>query len=213
MPSPECRIPLLLSCDRFPRKGSAIDRSRPFHSMIVRLARTLQLHRRSPSRRSLATMTTAISKDDQVQKLRKLFASSDVPNDAKAWDQAWIDSTTPWDSNRPQPALVELLNGGHDADAKVADLNGDLVPVSSVIPKGTGTAVVPGCGRGYDAKVFAERGLTSHGVDISSNAVAAANQVGNSSATCSLAAKHSRLTFCILETIVPTVAVATRSKP
>ncbi|KAI3481482.1 hypothetical protein L1887_56029 [Cichorium endivia] len=103
-------------------------------------------------------MTTSISKDDQVQKLRKLFASSDIPNDAKAWDQAWIDSTTPWDSNRPQPALVELLSGGHDADCQ-------------------GTAVVPGCGRGYDARVFAERGLTSYGVDISSNAVAAANQV------------------------------------
>ncbi|GAC73216.1 hypothetical protein PANT_9d00001 [Moesziomyces antarcticus T-34] len=121
-------------------------------------------------------MTTSISKDDQVQKLRKLFASSDIPNDAKAWDQAWIDSTTPWDSNRPQPALVELLSGGHDADVKVEDLNGDLVPVSKVIPRGSGTAVVPGCGRGYDARVFAERGLTSYGVDISSNAVAAANQ-------------------------------------
>lgn len=176
MPNPASA--LTLTCDHFPRKVSANGRSWPFHSMTLRLARTLQLHRRSPSRRSLAIMTTSTSKDDQVQKLRKLFASSDVPNDAKAWDQAWIDSTTPWDSNRPQPALVELLSGGHDADVRVEDLNGDLVPVSKVIPKGTGTAVVPGCGRGYDAKVFAERGLTSYGVDISSNAVAAANQVG-----------------------------------
>ena len=125
-------------------------------------------------------MTASMSKEDQVQKLRKLFASTDVPNDAKAWDQAWIDSTTPWDSDRPQPALVELLDGAHDADSKVADLNGNLVPVSRVIPKGAGTAVVPGCGRGYDAKVFAQRGLTSYGVDISKNAVAAANQVGTS---------------------------------
>ena len=119
----------------------------------------------------------ASSKDEQVQNLRKLFASSDVPNDPKAWDQAWIDSTTPWDSSRPQPALVELLDGVHDADSKVPDVQGNLVPVSQVIPKGAGVAVVPGCGRGYDAKVFAERGLTSYGVDISSNAVAAANKV------------------------------------
>ncbi|TKY90046.1 hypothetical protein EX895_000044 [Sporisorium graminicola] len=121
-------------------------------------------------------MSSTLSKDDQIQNLRKLFAASEVPNDPKAWDQAWIDSTTPWDADRPQPALVELLAGAHDADTKVPDLKGNLVPVSQVIPKGNGIAVVPGCGRGYDAKVFAERGLTSYGVDISSNAVAAANK-------------------------------------
>lgn len=123
-------------------------------------------------------MATALPKDDQIKNLRKLFADSDVPNDPKAWDQAWIDSTTPWDSNRPQPALVELLEGAHNGEVKVADVKGNLVPVSQVIPEGAGTAVVPGCGRGYDAKVFAERGLNSYGVDISSNAVAAANKVG-----------------------------------
>lgn len=122
-------------------------------------------------------MTSSLSKDDQIQNLRRLFADSGVPNDPKAWDQAWIDSTTPWDANRPQPALVEFLEGAHDADAKVPDVDGNLIPVSQAIPKGDGTAVVPGCGRGYDARVFAERGLTSYGVDISSNAVAAANKV------------------------------------
>lgn len=131
-------------------------------------------------------MASTLSKDEQVQNLRKLFADSDVLNDPKAWDKAWVDSTTPWDADRPQPALVELLAGAHDADTKVPDLQGNLVPVSQVIPKGHGIAVVPGCGRGYDAKVFAERGMTSYGVDISSNAVAAANKVSpvySSSAT------------------------------
>lgn len=140
---------------------------------------TVKPHIRTYSivRNLLATMSTALPKEDQIKNLRKLFADSDVPNDPKAWDQAWIDSTTPWDASRPQPALVELLEGAHDADNKVADLKGNLVPVSQAIPKGDGTAVVPGCGRGYDAKVFAERGFTSYGVDISSNAVAAANKV------------------------------------
>ena len=145
---------------------------------------SLQVHTVKPHLRPysidqtvLSTMATSLTKDDQIQNLRKLFAASDVPNDPKAWDQAWIDSTTPWDSNRPQPALVELLEGAHDADIKVPDLQGNLVPISQVIPKGAGTAVVPGCGRGYDAKVFAERGLTSYGLDISSNAVAAAKKV------------------------------------
>lgn len=119
----------------------------------------------------------SISKDEQIKKLREIFATSETPNDPKAWDKAWVDSTTPWDANRPQPALVELLDGVHDADVKVADLEGNQVPVSQVIPKGDGVAVVPGCGRGYDAKVFAERGLTSYGVDISSTAVTAAKKV------------------------------------
>lgn len=122
-------------------------------------------------------MASTQSKDEQIQSLRKLFAESKVPNDPKAWDQAWIDSTTPWDANKPQPALVELLQGAHDAETNVADVHGKQVPVSQAIPKGDGVAVVPGCGRGYDAKVFAERGLTTYGVDISSNAVAAANKV------------------------------------
>lgn len=125
----------------------------------------------------LRNMASTLSKDDQIQNLRKLFADSSVPNDPKAWDKAWIDSTTPWDAKQAQPALVELLAGAHDADIKVEDVKGNLVPISQAIPKGDGTAVVPGCGRGYDAKVFAERGLTTYGVDISSNAVAAANKV------------------------------------
>ncbi|SJX60042.1 uncharacterized protein SRS1_06413 [Sporisorium reilianum f. sp. reilianum] len=121
-------------------------------------------------------MKAALPRDEQIQNLRKLFADSDVPNDPKAWDQAWINSTTPWDADRPQPALVELLAGAHDVDANVPDRGGNLVPVSQVIPKGDGVAVVPGCGRGYDARVFAERGMTSYGVDISSTAVGAANK-------------------------------------
>ncbi|KAJ1030574.1 hypothetical protein NDA16_001483 [Ustilago loliicola] len=156
------------------------------HSLIRPTLNSSRIFALKPAIRSYSTiqalLTTmqssiaSISKDEQIKKLRQLFATSDTPNDPKAWDKAWIDSTTPWDSNRAQPALVELLDGVHDADTKVPDLQGSQVPVSQVIPKGHGVAIVPGCGRGYDAKVFAERGLTSYGVDISSNAVVAANK-------------------------------------
>ncbi|SAM73218.1 uncharacterized protein UBRO_00006 [Ustilago bromivora] len=122
----------------------------------------------------MQTSIANISKDEQIQKLRSIFATSDIPNDPKAWDKAWVESTTPWDASRAQPALVELLNGVHDADTKVPDLQGNQIPVSQVIPKGDGLAVIPGCGKGYDAKIFAERGLTSYGLDISSSAVVAA---------------------------------------
>ncbi|EPQ31946.1 uncharacterized protein PFL1_00145 [Pseudozyma flocculosa PF-1] len=113
----------------------------------------------------------------QVQHLRSLFAKSEVVNDPKAWDQAWLDNTTPWDAQAPQNALMELLDGLHDDGCLVQAADGGAkVPVSHVVPKGEGIAVVPGCGRGYDAKVFAERGLHAFGVDISPTAVAAANK-------------------------------------
>ena len=119
----------------------------------------------------MSTPQTGLLGDDKkmekVQTLRKLFATSDVPNDPKAWDQAWVDSLTPWDASESQPALMELLNGLHDKDVS---------GISNVVPSGNGVALVAGCGRGYDAKVFAERGLDAYGVDISSNAVAAANK-------------------------------------
>ena len=38
-------------------------------------------------------------------------------------------------------------------------------------------AIVPGCGRGYDAAYFARLGLESWGVDISPTAVEAAEKV------------------------------------
>ncbi|EST09666.1 TPMT family [Kalmanozyma brasiliensis GHG001] len=120
-------------------------------------------------------MVDPLAGNEQVQNLRKLFAASEVPNDPKAWDKAWVDATTPWDANRAQPALVALIAGAHDGDALVEDGTGQKVPVSQAIPS-SGTAVVAGCGRGYDAKVFAERGLKSYGVDISSSAVTAANK-------------------------------------
>ncbi|KAN0066540.1 hypothetical protein ACQY0O_000634 [Thecaphora frezii] len=119
------------------------------------------------------------AKEVQVQKLRALFANTDVVNDSKAWDQAWIDNTTPWDASGPQYALVELLQRLHDPDCSVEAGDGDgsaEVPVSQAIPSDEGIAVVPGCGRGYDTKVFAERGLTAYGIDVSPTAVAAANK-------------------------------------
>ncbi|KAI0780117.1 S-adenosyl-L-methionine-dependent methyltransferase [Fomes fomentarius] len=75
----------------------------------------------------------------------------------RGWDEAWKGNTTPWDAGKAQPALTGLLKSG------AIDL-----------PR-TGRALVPGCGRGYDAvAIAAALGLETLGTDISSNAVNAA---------------------------------------
>ncbi|KAI0650037.1 S-adenosyl-L-methionine-dependent methyltransferase [Trametes meyenii] len=77
----------------------------------------------------------------------------------KGWDEAWKAEVTPWDAGTPQPALKELIeSGGLD------------------LPR-SGRALVPGCGRGYDAAYIASSlGLETIGVDISPTAVESAEQ-------------------------------------
>ncbi|THH33790.1 hypothetical protein EUX98_g404 [Antrodiella citrinella] len=76
------------------------------------------------------------------------------------WDKAWQTKTTPWDYGDVQPALRELV------ESKAVDL-----PTS-------GCALVPGCGRGYDAIYIASAlGLSTAAVDISKTAVSAANEL------------------------------------
>ncbi|GBE79312.1 S-adenosyl-L-methionine-dependent methyltransferase [Sparassis latifolia] len=73
------------------------------------------------------------------------------------WDKAWQENVTPWDAGQPQPALRQLV------ESKILDL-----PTS-------GRALIPGCGRGYDAMLIATNlGLDTLAVDISPTAVAAA---------------------------------------
>ncbi|KDQ64797.1 hypothetical protein JAAARDRAFT_167436 [Jaapia argillacea MUCL 33604] len=76
------------------------------------------------------------------------------------WDKAWKEQVTPWDAGQVQPPLRDLIQSGE------LDL-----------PK-SGKALVPGCGRGYDAIFIASSlGLDTLGVDISQTAVDAANEL------------------------------------
>ncbi|KAJ9121741.1 hypothetical protein QFC22_002362 [Naganishia vaughanmartiniae] len=69
---------------------------------------------------------------------------------------------TPWDKAAPHGALVQLLK----------ESGSDGVPT---IPK-EGLALVPGCGKGYDVLLLAQRGLDSTGLDVSPIAVEQANE-------------------------------------
>ncbi|KAH7100251.1 S-adenosyl-L-methionine-dependent methyltransferase [Auriculariales sp. MPI-PUGE-AT-0066] len=76
------------------------------------------------------------------------------------WDVAWKKDFTPWEvKEQTQPALKDLLNA---------------TSLPFEWPKG-GKALVPGCGRGYDAVLIADTlGLDVLGVDLSETAVQAA---------------------------------------
>ncbi|KAH9951785.1 S-adenosyl-L-methionine-dependent methyltransferase [Amylocystis lapponica] len=83
---------------------------------------------------------------------------------SEGWVKAWQAKVTPWDAGHAQPPLRVLLES-------------ERLP----LPK-SGRALVPGCGRGYDAILIASAlGLNTLGVDISSIAVAGANELVASS--------------------------------
>ncbi|KAJ9102547.1 hypothetical protein QFC21_002948 [Naganishia friedmannii] len=80
----------------------------------------------------------------------------------QAWDDKWRAKNTPWDKSAPHGALLQLLK----------ESGTDDVPA---IPK-DGLALVPGCGKGYDVLLLAQRGLDATGLDVSPIAVEQANE-------------------------------------
>lgn len=73
------------------------------------------------------------------------------------WDELYRQGAAGWDLGGPTPAFLELLKG---PDAPSA-----------------GKMLVPGCGRGYDAVLFAQHGFDVTGVDYAPSAVEAARRL------------------------------------
>ncbi|KDQ14735.1 hypothetical protein BOTBODRAFT_32484 [Botryobasidium botryosum FD-172 SS1] len=78
----------------------------------------------------------------------------------EGWVDAWQHGLVPWDHGGIQPPLRELF------ESKAIDFN---------VPR-SGRALVPGCGRGYDAIYLASLGYETVGLDLSPKAVAAAEE-------------------------------------
>jgi len=70
----------------------------------------------------------------------------------ESWDDHYRNLETPWDLGGPHPRLLEALDG-------------------PLAPPAGGTALVPGCGRGYDAEALALAGWTTLGVDLAPHAL------------------------------------------
>ncbi|PWW71788.1 S-adenosyl-L-methionine-dependent methyltransferase [Tuber magnatum] len=80
--------------------------------------------------------------------------------------QKWVDlweggEFLPWDKGMANPALVDLLKQQKESPIFVAH----------DFKSGTKTALVPGCGRGYDVLLLARYGYHAVGVDISAKAI------------------------------------------
>ncbi|KAF8251156.1 S-adenosyl-L-methionine-dependent methyltransferase, partial [Wilcoxina mikolae CBS 423.85] len=76
----------------------------------------------------------------------------------KQWGALWDDGDfLPWDKFCASPALVDLMNSK------------EKLPIFQ--NHTTKRALVPGCGRGYDAFLFAQHGYSTVGVEISGSAV------------------------------------------
>ena len=78
---------------------------------------------------------------------------------SQTWEVLWQDGVargSRFDTNGSSPALVDLLKQG-------------------TLPKGK--ALVPGCGRGYDAIAFAAFGYDAVGMDLSETALKEAREV------------------------------------
>jgi len=94
--------------------------------------------------------TSDFDRSEKVQRLRTLIAE----HGTDAWDKAWQENNTPWDSGRSEPPLLEALRSPY------------------AIYRESGRALVPGCGRGYDTiHIASQLRYNTLGIDVSSSAV------------------------------------------
>jgi thiopurine S-methyltransferase len=82
-----------------------------------------------------------------------------TPASALFWDRRYLEGHDGWDLGKPAPPLQEFLT--HH-------------PLG---PQPPGRVLVPGCGRGHEARLLAQLGFAVVGLDFSAEAIAAARQV------------------------------------
>lgn len=112
--------------------------------------------------------------------LTEHFQHHDPSRQGGAWNALWEVQHTPWDRGGPSLALADLLRERPDLF-----VGGGATPPSSSssfskegTTKETGrtkkTALVPGCGRGYDVLLLRSLGYDVVGLEVSERALAAA---------------------------------------
>jgi SAM-dependent methyltransferase len=81
----------------------------------------------------------------------KLSRRERVTDPAEPWEARYRSGDMPWEKGEPSPGLVDFLNARPD------------------LPRGS--VLVPGCGTGHDARVWARHGFRALGLDIAEAAV------------------------------------------
>ncbi|KAI1135623.1 S-adenosyl-L-methionine-dependent methyltransferase [Hypoxylon sp. FL0543] len=91
------------------------------------------------------------------------FMNRDRNDQSSGWAELWDTNQTDfWDRGKPSPALIDWI---------------ELQP--EVLPSHQGrrlTALVPGCGKGYDVVMLALHGFNVYGLDVSRKAVETAQE-------------------------------------
>lgn len=107
--------------------------------------------------------------DADTWNLKEHFEDKDIEEHANLWESAWMFNLTNWDRGGQSPALVEtlreypeLFNGAHPALERLEGFVGHGFGHEAVSrgaqppPQGRRKrALVPACGRGYDAVMLA----------------------------------------------------------
>lgn len=99
---------------------------------------------------------------EEIGRLQSTFEDAAFSSHGPKWDSLWRESYTPWDRGGPSLALADLVQ---DKPELFSDRKGR-------------TALVPGCGRGYDVLLLSALGYDVVGLDYSADAVreASANE-------------------------------------
>ena len=99
---------------------------------------------------------------DARSQLSSHFSTRDISAHPEGWDELWVNGFIPWDKGFPSPALVDLLEERQDL---------------LLLKRGRKKALVPGCGKGYDALLLSAWGYDAYGLDFSANALESAKKV------------------------------------
>lgn len=132
-----------------------------------------------------------MSRSTDCWHMQEAFEGKRLEEHGKIWDHAWKENRTTWDRGGPSLALYEtlkeypeLFNGGHPdlqllEDFVGHDLGQEAVSQPTTAPptKRRKKALVPACGKGYDAVLLAYVfGYDVWALDISEAALLQATQ-------------------------------------
>ncbi|KAL2204002.1 S-adenosyl-L-methionine-dependent methyltransferase [Sarocladium strictum] len=113
---------------------------------------------------------------ETAHKLVDTFSSAPLDDHTSRWNALYAQSYHPWDRPSPSIALSDLLAQRSDLIPSPASAFFTAPNASGASKRRRPTALVPGCGIGYDVLLLAARGYDVWGVDGSENAIEAAKK-------------------------------------
>lgn len=106
----------------------------------------------------MASIPPPGSPGPEIGRLQSSFLTSPYHSHPSKWDALWKEDYTPWDRGGPSLALADLITS-----------HPNLFPTPTETARRK--ALVPGCGRGYDAALLSVLGYDVIGLDYSNIAV------------------------------------------